>query len=142
MNIRQQYQWQLEQRSFSMDFPGDASVPMVFSIDGREQACLNRDEWMGLKKVLDIVFRTKAAKKAPARAGLVWSEEEDTEVARRHAQGESATDIGKAMLRSRGSITARLIMLGLLHDTNAFGRPLSPHPDTELQNKVAKNQAP
>lgn len=59
---------------------------------------------------------------APGKAGKPWTEAEDTTLAQRHQAGEDVAALMETFQRSRGSIRARLVRLGLVDTPSWAGR--------------------
>lgn len=59
--------------------------------------------------------RTNVVGKSAERAGSAWGKEEDTELRDLFASRLSTGEIAKSLQRTRGSISSRLVRLGLVH---------------------------
>ena len=77
-------------------------------------ACLGGLELLAKKEI------TKS--KLPPNAGKSWSDDEDLELATEFKGGLNAQEIGIRHARSTGSITSRLVRLGLI-----TGKPVKPN---------------
>lgn len=59
--------------------------------------------------------RKQRIKKLPERAGQPWRGQEDRRLIKEHQDGETTKTMARNHERTPGSITSRLVRLGLLH---------------------------
>lgn len=127
--------------SFSIDWTLDheryhfcwlAQEPMLTLPDGRELQ-MSLTHWWAIREVLALLppnpTRDGSAPARPAanpqvareesRRGKAWTAREEDDVRARWAAGGDAAEIGLALGRSRGAVTARLVLMGLLDEAEA-----------------------
>ena len=64
--------------------------------------------------VLDVLGKKKTKKNLPENAGKSWSDKLDQQLKDSYNSGVSVKEIAKEMKRTTGSISSRLVKLGLL----------------------------
>lgn len=57
--------------------------------------------------------------KRPRNSGKSWAVEDEARLAAGHAAGKSASELGKELRRSGKAVTARLLRLGLIDESEA-----------------------
>lgn len=67
-----------------------------------------------LYTILDVVGKKKTKKNLPENAGKPWSDELDQRLKEAYNGGVSVKEIAKEMGRTTGSISSRLVKLGLV----------------------------
>ncbi|MEQ1868189.1 MAG: hypothetical protein ABL996_26525, partial [Micropepsaceae bacterium] len=114
INVRTVVEWQVDQRSFKL-VTTDAGAELI-TPDGQ---CLSLSlaEWAALPSALQEVFpsskpqKTNRASQAPNH-GQPWPPDLDNDLLRRWNSGLTIGELAKQMGRSRGSISARLVIVG------------------------------
>ena len=67
-----------------------------------------------LYTVMDVIGKKKTKKNLPENAGKPWSDEFDRQLKDSYNSGVSVKEIAKEMKRTTGSISSRLVKLGLV----------------------------
>lgn len=117
IDYRHLVEWGMADRLFK--FERHRSYGSLTTPDGQIME-LSIPEWAALAAVLhQIALNTPGIpldKKQPLNAGKPWSKEDDSSVERDWSQEISIASIARRLGRSRGSIAARLVRLGLVQD--------------------------
>lgn len=138
--------WRVESRRFQLA-AGEAGLPEL-QVNGQCVAALTAEEWCALG---DVLFRigmdwpggnrspggVSANRPEPVgldpvpspRRGRLWSVEEETRLLSAFDAGDDASDIARALNRSRAGVMARLVKLGRVEES-ASGLRFPLHRDT------------
>jgi hypothetical protein len=87
---------------------------------------LDSESWQNIAIAVNRIFAQTALKlavSAPANAGKPWTRELDDELTKYWNSGNGIAALAKRFQRTRGSITSRLLRLGLIQDPDADPKP-------------------
>jgi len=70
--------------------------------------------FLAMKGLKNLEARNKRVKNLPAKAGQLWSDQEDKDLIEKFEKGMSTKELSKVHARTEGAIRSRLIKLGKL----------------------------
>lgn len=128
--------WRVETRRFQL-VAGRSGLPEL-TVDGELRLSLTAEEWCGLG---DVLFRigmdwpgapgqaraipggafvaSEADAASRGRRGRPWTEDEETRLLAAYDAGDHASEVARALGRSRAGVMARLVKLGRVEESNA-----------------------